>query len=380
MSQFLKIHDSKLESDNYIFQLSLSQYYDLMKDSLFNNEYQRRKVSNANTVYSLLKTDLKSGCVMPPIVLATDETIDESKDIVGQLFNLPVKPIILDGLQRSITISELFKEDKEYADNFANNQIRVELYTKLPKIWLLYRMLTLNTGQTRMSTRHQIEIIYSSYKKKCSIPGVRLIDEVDDDIPVKVGEYSFKDMVDGFTSYLQNDYLTLDRLDVLTNVKELKSLTLKPHSYDVFNKFVSIFHSFVRVMSENAPVELEEQIENLDLKKTPFGYSPVKIFRKSQVLTGFGSAIATLIEKGIINDLEDVENYINEIDITSIGDGTLTILLNLDDVRKYAKKIGNDQRLYFHYFFRNLFDSENTERRIDSSARYAYGQYERNVL
>ena len=35
-----------------------------------------------------------------------------------------------------------------------------------------------------------------------------------------------------------------------------------------------------------------------------------------------------------------------------------SILLKLDLIKASAKKIGNAQRMFFHYFFRELFNSE----------------------
>lgn len=91
--------------------------------------------------------------------------------------------IILDGLQRTYTIldleSELVKEhDDETLDRVLNNSIRVEIYLGINKIGILYRMLTLNTGQTPMSIRHQIEILYSDYLDK-SINDITLLRETD---------------------------------------------------------------------------------------------------------------------------------------------------------------------------------------------------------
>ena len=67
----------------------------------------------------------------------------------------------MDGLQRTFTIQEIYnQEDLENKDEVLKQVIRVEFYLGLNREGVLYRMLTLNTGQTRMSLRHQIEMIY----------------------------------------------------------------------------------------------------------------------------------------------------------------------------------------------------------------------------
>ena len=64
------IVDNRINARNFILETTLLEYYELSKDVLSNNEYQRRRVKSSSTVYSLLKEDLKRGCLMPPIVMA----------------------------------------------------------------------------------------------------------------------------------------------------------------------------------------------------------------------------------------------------------------------------------------------------------------------
>lgn len=165
MENVLKIHDGRIKADNYLFEITIKDYYDIVKDRLLDNEYQRRRVKNSGSVYGLLKEDLLRGCVIPPVVLAYCDNLS-SDNIEEALRTAEDKLVILDGLQRSYTIKEIVNsyENGDYnnlTSNPLNNKIRVELYVGINKLGILYRMLTLNTGQTQMSTRHQIEIIYS---------------------------------------------------------------------------------------------------------------------------------------------------------------------------------------------------------------------------
>ena len=216
----LLISDKRIGAQNYVIQLTLGEYYDLIKDRLKDNEYQRKRVRNAGSIYNLLKQDLIKGCVMPPIVLAYCEDIPKDANIIDIIKENPDGIKILDGLQRSYTIREVVMDWEsgkilEEAGNPLYNLVRLEVYTGINKLGILYRMLTLNTGQTRMTTRHQIEIIYSDYKTNCQVKGVTLISEVDNTVPKGLGEYSFRDVVEGFTSYIEENYLTLDRMDIL---------------------------------------------------------------------------------------------------------------------------------------------------------------------
>ena len=72
------IVDNRINARNFILEISLKEYYDLSKDVLSNNEYQRRRVKSSSSVYSLLKEDLRRGCLMPPIVMAISEDVKET--------------------------------------------------------------------------------------------------------------------------------------------------------------------------------------------------------------------------------------------------------------------------------------------------------------
>lgn len=380
MTAYLKIHDKRINADNYLFQMPIKEYFELMKDSLFNNEYQRRRVQNSTSIYALLRSDLVRGCIMPPIVLATESKIDDNVNIISQIKNMNTPPIILDGLQRSLTICDLYRSSEVNLTALNNTTVRIELYTGISRIGLLYRMLTLNTGQTRMSTRHQIEIIYSDYKDNCNIEGIKFITQNDNDYPSKLGEYNFKDVVDGFTSYIQKDYLILDRSDILESIRDLERLSTMDSDKDLFNSFISSYNNFVIHLNELIPQDLSHEIAYLTLDKTPFGTSIVNIFNKSQAMTGFGNAIASLTELGVIKGFKELEELTNKIKPNSVKVGLLKMLKDLDNVRKYAKKIGNDQRLYFNYFFRALFDEERSDVDIQKASELAFHNYERDVL
>ena len=78
-------------------------------------------------------------------------------------------------------------------------------------------------------------------------------------------------------------------------------------------------------------------------------------------MTGFGNAVSSLKSLGVISSFNDIIAAIDQIDSRTVEDGLYNILQNLDALRDNAKKIGNDQRLYFYRFFRRLFDKEGVE-------------------
>ncbi len=372
------IEDFRIKAKNFLVEMSLKEFYLLSKDILNNNEYQRKRVGSSNTVYSLLKDDLKKGCLIPPIVLAYPEEVNDARNLISAIQENKNKIVILDGLQRSYTIRDLFAES-DSSNHFENNKLRVEIYTGINRIGILYRMLTLNTGQTRMSTRHQIEIIYSDYLINNISDDIKLLTDIDNnnDAYTHLGVYKYRDVIEGFTSYIERDYLTLERTDILDSIKNLENL-VSPENNALFEDFITVYTKFIGQLYNNFPTKINT--EELNLKGAAFGEDVISIFNKSQSLTGFGCTIGKLIDFGSniksIKDLNDIIPIIKDID-----EGLSMLLVYLDKVRNQAKKIGNDQRLYFHLFYKSLFDSASDGyASIKNSAKEAYNQYQRITM
>lgn len=383
-----KITDNRINATNLLIGTTLGEYDELASLILKENPFQRKRVKTSGTVYSLLKSDLKEGIVIPPIVLGLSLTEVNTALSDGELIEFikqnKTKLLILDGLQRTYTIRDLLKELKDKDDplleKINDHPLRIEIYLGINKLGILYRMLTLNTGQTPMSSRHQIEIIYSDYIKH-GVDGVRLIKQVDNDTPNNLGEYNFKDIIDGFTSYLERDYLTIERTDILDNIKSLEKLSIENQNKDLFVQFVLIFNAFVTKMNIlGNGWTYDAGAMSKTLGGAPFAKNVIKIFNKSQVMTGFGSAIGKLTDLKAIHSLEEIKMLTEQIVATDSQEDFNALTVRLDDLRSIAKKIGNDQRIFFHYFFRELFDNKSDGYlKLGEAISQAYSQYERRT-
>lgn len=384
-----KIFDNRIASLNLLIETNIEEYFNISKNILENNEFQRRRVKSSSTVYSLLKTDLRQGCVIPPIVLALGleakpKKNEDNNKLVETINSNKENLIIIDGLQRTYTIKDLVNELTEKNDpekeKILKHKLRIEIYIGINKLGILYRMLTLNTGQTTMSSRHQIEIIYSDYIKG-GLEDIKLLKEVDGDTPNNVGEYKFRDIIEGFTSYLERDYLTIDRVNILDNIKSLEKLAVENQNKDLFIEFITTYDKFVKRMnliSNNW--EFNENDLSSNLSGQPFAKNALKIFNKSQVMTGFGSAIGKLLDFGAIKEVTDVVKLFDKLKSENFSRDFTSLIIKLDNIRTVAKKIGNDQRLFFHYYFRELFDSKSDGYLdIEKSINEAYKQYERKT-
>lgn len=387
------LYDNRIKAKNILFEMTIEEYYSLSEAILDNNKFQRRRVKSSSTVYSLLKKDLVIGCVIPPIVLAlSDKDFKNDEKYKNSEYEDYIKfkreqLIILDGLQRTFTIRELYEELSKSDDNqsfkeLKETTLRIEIYLGMSKTDILYRMLTLNTGQTPMSMRHQIEILYSDYLDK-EIDGITLLMESNDKSPIKQSEYKFKDVVEGFNSYLDRDYLPMDRNTILENIKSLDKLSLenRDEKDDLFLSYLKTFDNFIKVLSEKSnDWEFNEETLDTALSSSPFGKDTTSLFKKSQVMTGFGSAVGKLIDFNAINKLNDLNSLIDEINIYDANNTFNNLIITLDQIRRVATKIGNDQRLFFHHFFRGLFDKKSDSYLdLGQSVEEAYSMYLRKT-
>ena len=312
MNILSRIEDQRINSWNIFVEITIGDYLNFAEDILENNDMQRKKIKSSKSVYSLLKSDLKRGCVIPPLVLALTDSgvVDENtpdQQILEYVNENPQNLMILDGLQRTYTMiaakEELEKENNtEELYQFLSCQLRLEIYIGINKFGILYRMLTLNTGQTPMSTRHQIEILYKNMVNK-EIDGIRLVTEKEGKVKASVRELKFKDAVDGFHSYIYRDELPIDRQDLLDNVKMLENLSHENTEMHVFKDYICSYVWFMEQLERFVnPDELD--FEESGFSRDPFGENIVKVFNTSQALTGFGAAIGRLKDFGKLESLE----------------------------------------------------------------------------
>jgi hypothetical protein len=366
-----RVTDARISAESIFLEMSYGEYLNYARDIIRNNELQRRRVKSSITVYSLLKNDLKTGCIMPPIVLALGNGLgyDFQEMNETQLLNYVEEYknnlVILDGLQRTFTMLDLeneLRDNNNLMNTFMANKIRVELYLGINKFGILYRMLTLNTGQTPMSIRHQIEMLYRDYLNR-DFEGINLVSEVQNQNTDTIGFYKFKDVIEGFNSYLERNELPIDRFDILNNIKGLEKLSEEDQRQDIFVEFVKTYHKFickVDYLSEGWVLEDTEDFEELqNITGIPFAKCAYKFFNKSQAMTGFGAAIGKLKDFQKLPNYEEVSRLIDNVNFTGEKEEWIVeLILVLDKIKSNSKKIGNSQRMYFQFFFRELFNND----------------------
>ncbi len=267
---------------------------------------------------------------------------------------------ILDGLQRTHSIIEVFDEDPEFFEQSEEEfNVRVELYLAIKDSGILYRMLTLNTGQTPMSLRHQLEILYSKYLNS-PIDGLNIIKEIDDSSIRSILDYKFSDLIEGYEAFLEGNEMPIDRYDIIQNVRTIENISRSPNSFLSFVDFVKAYSSLSAHFDSLLPgweyPDDESVPEEYYINANPYGRSIYRFLNRSQTLTGYGAAISKLVDLNIISGVDQLIDCSGRI--TPSSDDLLYLAKCLDDIRERSKKIGNGQRIFFKFLFRNLFDRE----------------------
>lgn len=382
------IHDGLLNANNVLLEMTVGEYLDIGLRILKNNQYQRKRVSRSSSIYSLLGNDLKRCCTIPTIVLAlTDErkrevlkkgmTSNQLKEVLDS-----EDLIILDGLQRTYTIREVRNElvhsliQEIDLDTFLKHTLRVEVYCGLSKTGILYRMLTLNTGQTPMSRRHEIEILYSSYRDR-NIDGISFNTQAAPEYEPGIDVYDFDNAIEGFNSFLDSDESPMDRFDILEVIQRLEKVTEDDYRIDLFERYIKLYNQFAHHIDEQTNHWELSYGEKKDLGSI-YAKNIPSFFNKAQTMSAFGAALGKILwdksDRGFGNIMDRIQN------VRFNGDPNKAMLkmqMTLKDVREGAKKIGVSQRLYLKYFFLYLLtEGEETYMFFESSTEKAKKEYD----
>lgn len=383
------LDDGRINSINYLVEMQIGEYLKLAEKILSQNEFQRRRVTASKTVYGLLKQDILKGCVIPPIVLALTDWGDDPKPTKESLSDIVFKHldkvVILDGLQRSYSLMDLKSDleargDTETLKSLYALPLRCEFYVGINRLGILYRMLTLNTGQTPMSLRQQIEMLYLDYAKNPP-NGIKLIREADDQAATGLDEYNFKEIIEGFNSYLERNELPIERADLLENIKSLEKLSLENAKKDIFNDYLKAWVKFITKINElTHSVELPQ--DWIEEHGRPWGKSAVQVFKKPQAISGFGAAVGRLKDYSLLSGFDSVIEALNDLKPPQDDQLFLSeINKRMEWISINAKKIGNEQRMYFQYYFRELFNRDgDAYLDLDSAIETAFQKYKSQTI
>lgn len=149
-------------------QMTPDEYLEIVGSDFNNFTIQRRRENHK--AYRRMKDDIREGALLPSITLALKpENVSlvlaalgsDDKLEVQRLISIPGSVDILDGLQRTFILSDLKSEGVEFR---SGQTLPVEFWLEAKLERLIYRIIVLNAGQKAMSVRHQIELLFMSFR------------------------------------------------------------------------------------------------------------------------------------------------------------------------------------------------------------------------
>jgi len=373
--------DKKVNAKNLLIDIPISDYIYLIKETIQELDIQRPKIISGKQVYNRLIQDLIEGTIIPPISLIIKENsdffkaIEDKKDIkaIELTINKYIKPgdlSILDGLQRTFCILEIIdKHSEDYEKkNISELRIRAELWFKINPTAILYKMLVLNTGQVKMSMKHQIEILNISLRDSI----IKYAREMERDISFStyknpretdnVFKYKLSDIVEAFTSFITRNPIVDKPNEVVKELERMKFIEEHPSTQSILDnkelkEFSVILVSLDASINDkygDGLIDIESE-EEIRLKWT----SRNDIMRSAPALSGIFAAFGTAFKKGEVytnrkSNLFEILNNPNQTDPLSLGIASKI----LEDKRKRSKKFGNDTRKFFFEGFKEYFNSE----------------------
>lgn len=407
MQVYTGLIDKKIMGINVSAEMSHEEYLSFARDVIQNNDLQRSQVRSEGKPYELLRRDLAEGCVIPPIILAVSEDTDgQLKQIVTEVIQTNSvqdrlediareidraindgRIVILDGLQRTHTMLSVLAdlsspERKVEMDQFLSRMLRFEVYLGLSKQGILYRMLTLNTGQTPMSFRHQLEILYHDYLEGRNLPnGIEVVREVDQSKARGLSKYKFSDVVELFYAFSTGNPLPYDKQALISSLREMSFL----ESYqfradkDSMAELLTCYNKFAKHVFEKSNDWSFNPDRNSQISR-PFGANVAAIFSKTQPMAAFGAECESLLKKGIYSSISEISDQIDNLEFQSDPHGSLDqLILVLNQIGGKAKKIGDAQRYYFQLAFRELLLPDATHY-LDLSNSWAGAQEKYEML
>jgi len=402
------LFDRKVNGVNVSVDITIGDYWELAQPILRENELQRPRVVAKGKPYQLLQRDLIEGCVMPPIIVALKSNAQTTIDsLLGGLGRAEMPPsaqgrlaaeierafnsrevLILDGLQRTYTIgdciAQLRAESSQQLDQFLSRKIRLEVYVGLNKTGILYRMLTLNTGQTPMSFRHQIEILYHDFLDPGRLPaGLTVVKESDARRARGAGKYKYADVVDMFYAYSTGRPESIDKQNLVNKLGELEFLEEYDNVNSDLTSLLVVYDKFVRHLEAVAhdwefSLESLRSVFNDASVDRPFGANVPALFERVQSMTAFGAEAKRLIRQGQVGSLAELDSLLQRTQFSDDPALALNeLVLMLDEIAKKATKIGTAQREIFQYSFRSLLNSDSpTFLNLSSSWREGQRRFE----
>jgi hypothetical protein len=323
--------DDRLQSFCVTAKCTYQDFLDLTTGADNNLDIQRAIIKGTKS-YATLRSDLKRGCVLPPLVLAANSTqpipISQyyaTSDFVGlsdSLTRLTANDVyIIDGLQRTNAIRQTAEElsGTERSD-FLERELRLEIWLDISFGAIAYRMLLLNAGQRPMSVKHQVEILSSKLETDLiGIPGLDIFRTGSNRRRSQPGQFALAKLAQGFQAWLQGQ----PNIDLRNTVMEelLAESAIEVLGHSVADSTAGHvggdgFHRFVK------------WVVDLDIA---LGVNKLQFLGNETVLLGIAAAVGALersetLEPRVWPSLNSLLNNVSDRGYSALGLDTFDLL------------------------------------------------------
>ena len=270
---------------------SVQSYLSLIGDDFEAFSIQRRR--EKHKAYGRMKNDLEKGALLPTISLCVKpELVAELQGLITTDTNklmlrlsAPAQVNILDGLQRTYILKDLEKGGFDFLEN-QTLLLEFWLEDRLPH--LIYRIIVLNAGQKPMSMRHQIDLLFATFKKRIEgkIENLELYVERDETRRRTPRKYALDKVAVAFQAFLTQTPEI--RRDNVVAQELIESDVLEASEED----FTESFDSFIRYLERYASLDDQMcRLYNSDREDRVFP-SVVQLFGGDNIMSSFFAAVA----------------------------------------------------------------------------------------
>lgn len=372
ITNLLILKDYRLNSLSVSCTSTIGEYLEWYKLHGESNKLdEQRPVLNtrsANMVRKRLIDDLTYGAVIPPIVIGlTYAQVQEinNDNIETILIDRLAAATVIDGMQRTEALSMAVQKEPSISEN----PIRIEFWVSKDVIYLIYRMLVLNTGQTPWDTKRQLEVVYKPLLTEVEqkLRGLTVKYKNDKSRRTGGGIYQASSIVELYMAFTSRKELvsTSDRLaDEFTRL-DIVEMSGRPEYSDTFFSVLNLL------------VLLDSAFCKYKTEKTSGICSGMDLFTEMPSKVGFMVAMAQYIvgRAGEKRDLQMIEERMTKADarirtiidtVERLEGNDLGNYLSFDILNEKIstldkKKIGNAQREYYKKVFSELLDMKEIE-------------------
>lgn len=212
LNNVTRLKDTRTECFSIIIEMTTADYLKLINKVYANKggikgQREALKSSSAMRIRKQMVKDIKSGTILPPIVLGLIVSDNEFKEIPNMTFDQlseivneqqEGKLTIIDGMQRTTALNEAVEDGLDQ-----EKLVRIEFWISSKLNSLIYRMLILNTGQVPWNLRRQIETVFSTMINEIisAVPEMEVYTVDDPNRRTKGGQYHANDLIELYLAF-----------------------------------------------------------------------------------------------------------------------------------------------------------------------------------